>query len=629
MANEVVIKVTSRNEVNKGFQAARADITKFADESATVYQQKFSERMNDLGRNLTTPLQKSGKEIGIRLGNSSAGEITRQISDHLTEHLPEVVSRGFTSGGGIALYRAAGETIGDEVGQSAGDRAGETMSERITDHITRRIKTSIRTVGDESSGDSAHAGERIGDDISRTIHTKIKDKIKTSVDVDTDGSIRSKAEHAGELIGDKVGDGVGGSLSSFFSGDLISLLVKALAGTALVAALAPVIGAAITSAVLLGLGGGVLAAGVVAAFKDPRIAAAGTELKTNVSKLFTEFGKPFRVPLAETLEKLDKFIISLTPDFKHLADVFAPILGELGTGLVSLLQNATPGILKAAEAAAPLFETLAKHMPAIGDAIGKFFGILSRHSGDANLLFGDLLSLIEKLIVFVAQLVDVLASAYSKIHNLVTNSIKLFNDLRHAWSTGIDVMKAGVLSLLGVALDVFGKILAAASDALSWIPGIGPRLRTAQEKFNHFRKSVNEELKKITDKHINVTISTYGLAAFKAAADVAALMKSMGYAHGGIKGAASGMVTGGMTWVGEQGPELVSLPTGSTVHSNGDSQRMASDMGGGGGGTWLLRAAPGASRDLMSVIIEGLRYEVDRNGQGSVQRFLGSPGVTA
>jgi hypothetical protein len=89
------------------------------------------------------------------------------------------------------------------------------------------------------------------------------------------------------------------------------------------------------------------------------------------------------------------------------------------------------------------------------------------------------------------------------------------------------------------------------------------------------------------------------------------------------------MVAGGLTWVGEQGPELVSLPTGSTVHSNGDSKRMASDMGGGGGGTWLLRAAPGASRDLMSVIIEGLRYEVDRNGQGSVQRFLGSPGVTA
>lgn len=54
-----------------------------------------------------------------------------------------------------------------------------------------------------------------------------------------------------------------------------------------------------------------------------------------------------------------------------------------------------------------------------------------------------------------------------------------------------------------------------------------------------------------------------------------------GNAHGGIKGAASGMTTGGLTWVGEQGPELLRLPPGSQVHSNPDSQRMASGMSGG------------------------------------------------
>jgi TP901 family phage tail tape measure protein len=55
-------------------------------------------------------------------------------------------------------------------------------------------------------------------------------------------------------------------------------------------------------------------------------------------------------------------------------------------------------------------------------------------------------------------------------------------------------------------------------------------------------------------------------------------------AHGGIiGGAATGGARGGsLTWVGEQGPELVRLPAGSTVHSNPDSQRMAAGMGGGG-----------------------------------------------
>lgn len=100
-----------------------------------------------------------------------------------------------------------------------------------------------------------------------------------------------------------------------------------------------------------------------------------------------------------------------------------------------------------------------------------------------------------------------------------------------------------------------------------------------------------------------------------------------GLATGGISGAANGQTSSNLTWVGENGPELANLPSGTRVWSHGDSMRMASQSGGGGGGEFILRAAPGASRDLMSVIIEGLRYEVDRNGQGSVQRLLGSPGV--
>ena len=40
---------------------------------------------------------------------------------------------------------------------------------------------------------------------------------------------------------------------------------------------------------------------------------------------------------------------------------------------------------------------------------------------------------------------------------------------------------------------------------------------------------------------------------------------------------------GGLTWVGERGPELVNLPSGARVHNAVDSQRMADrgDVGGG------------------------------------------------
>jgi phage-related tail protein len=59
-----------------------------------------------------------------------------------------------------------------------------------------------------------------------------------------------------------------------------------------------------------------------------------------------------------------------------------------------------------------------------------------------------------------------------------------------------------------------------------------------------------------------------------------------GFAHGGIiGGAAGGGPRSGFTWVGEQGPELVRLPSGSQVIPAGQSRNMAAAAAGGGGGT--------------------------------------------
>lgn len=54
-----------------------------------------------------------------------------------------------------------------------------------------------------------------------------------------------------------------------------------------------------------------------------------------------------------------------------------------------------------------------------------------------------------------------------------------------------------------------------------------------------------------------------------------------GRAHGGITGAAAGGIRGNLTWVGEQGPELLDLPPGTMVHPAGTSQRIAAESAGG------------------------------------------------
>jgi hypothetical protein len=98
------------------------------------------------------------------------------------------------------------------------------------------------------------------------------------------------------------------------------------------------------------------------------------------------------------------------------------------------------------------------------------------------------------------------------------------------------------------------------------------------------------------------------------------------YAHGGIVGAAGGGPRSRRVEVGEQGPEIVDLAPGSTVHSNADSRRMMSHDG-GGTQHLVLEFAGGSGSGLERVLWEFIKSNVRiRGGKGptSVQKALGS-----
>jgi hypothetical protein len=115
--------------------------------------------------------------------------------------------------------------------------------------------------------------------------------------------------------------------------------------------------------------------------------------------------------------------------------------------------------------------------------------------------------------------------------------------------------------------------------------------------------------------HIDTIYTSYNRPGTRAGSQGSA------FAHGGIVGAAGGGARGGLTLVGEQGPELVRLPFGSTVHSNPDSEQMATAMAsgtsGGTGRIWLDTA--GAEDDIKRLIRKWVRID----GGGSVQTAFG------
>jgi hypothetical protein len=101
------------------------------------------------------------------------------------------------------------------------------------------------------------------------------------------------------------------------------------------------------------------------------------------------------------------------------------------------------------------------------------------------------------------------------------------------------------------------------------------------------------------------------------------------YRHGGnVGGAASGGLRSGLTWVGEDGPELMDMSglAGAQIYTNGDSKRMASGGSQGmtnsaqsGPTSLVMEVAPGAEPMLVEFLINLFRRYIQfKGGDGSV-----------
>jgi hypothetical protein len=541
--NEVVIHVRVKNEGKPGFEQLGKD----ADTQAKTISKKFTDTFSD--------------QVNTRLRDS----------------------RGrFISGG-----------------QGLGDDIGAVAAQRITERITRDVNGRLRdsrgrfVTGSGSGGDGGDGGRgRSGGDGGKGGDA--------NVDVDKQ-SIFSRFFTFGKETAAKFGEGFKSSaetvLSGVFSGDIFSTIFKGVSIAGLASVLAPVLGAAISTALGLALGGGVLAAGIAGAFKDPVVLAAAKGTLANLKAGLEDFGKSFQDPLVHFFIRFQEFMKSIKPQLDDLGKTFGPVLTELSNGFIGLLQNALPGVIRAAEKAAPIFEVLADKMPMIGDAIGKFFDHIGDSGDDAAIFFGDLLELIGLIIRAFGTLVEMLTIAYRDIRLVI----------------------AGVISGLG-------DVLRAAALAFMWVPGLGPKLREASNKVDDFSDKFNKSFKKIPREiPVNIKINVVGLSAARAAIDIATKLSKLGYAHGGIVGAATGGLHSGLRMVGEAGPELVELPPGTRVNSAGDTQRMLSGASQGVGQIIVQLVMDG--KVLAQQLVEPTRELVRTQGQGSTQGFYGQRGV--
>lgn len=144
-------------------------------------------------------------------------------------------------------------------------------------------------------------------------------------------------------------------------------------------AASPLIAAAIDSAILLGVGGGTLAAGVALAFKnDTALSDVFQHIFIGIAKDAKNFSTVFTAPLLRSAHLVqDAWSEAVGPGLMKAFDSLAKHVEPLIHGLTDMASNAMPGFNKAVEASGPLLDKLASLLPEIGDAVSSFFDSVS------------------------------------------------------------------------------------------------------------------------------------------------------------------------------------------------------------------------------------------------------------
>lgn len=551
------------------------------------------------GKNETTAAFDDFRAQARRAGDDSGEEIT----SHITEHLRTLVT--------------------DTSLTQAGGPLGDVLGKNISEHVTETLKVNLkRSVDQDVGGEIDQELTRVlgGNNVTEKIHLKLDTDslhndlerelagrdIHTNVDIDKPGllaRLKDVFTTAGNEGGDDLKGGLSTGITSIFSGDLISTIAKGLGVTVLGVLAAPIVGASISAAVLAGLGGGVIGLGVYAAIKgDPQLQGALGELKTMISKSFDGFGKNFAPAVADFLDGgtgsggIIGVLHQIQPMIGQIGKDLGPVADKLGQGIVGLLQNLLPAILRAIDKSGPVLDKLADKLPGLGDAVGKLFDHIANGAPEAADFLGDVLNIADLLIKVIGRVIETFTRMYDVARTVF----------------------AGVATAFLAAVHV---ILNAAAAAFSWVPGIGPKLKKAENDFDNFQSGVNKQLSKIHDKTVHVTVEQV----FKTVGSILANFNPFaGHASAGVIGAAAaGPVSSGLTWVGERGAELANLPPGTSMHTAGDSARMAAQMGQGGAESVTVKFDKAGLVGLAAALMETLRLEIQAKG-GNVQTVLGS-----
>lgn len=222
--------------------------------------------------------------------------------------------------------------------------------------------------------------------------------------------VEDAAEEAGQELAKATAKGFSGALQSVTSDwTTTGVIIKGVLVTAAISA-APAIGAAVSSGVLLGVGGGAMAAGIKAAARTAEVSSAWKAVGQTAELQWVKAGSAFEAPLLRASGSVQRALEQL--DLAGMIDPVAAEVEPLVDGLLGLVREAMPGVRQMVAASAPLLHQLAGSLPQIGDAIGEFAESLADASAGGHAFLTDTIAGVAGLIEFTGEAIEFLSKWY-------------------------------------------------------------------------------------------------------------------------------------------------------------------------------------------------------------------------
>lgn len=327
----------------------------------------------------------------------------------------------------LVLMKGFGDKVATQQ-KAAGAKAGHDAGEALMREYKRLVEEDPRW--------ATHTFDKFLDDTvantKKRIH-ELQAEMRKTGDIDVFQKLKNADKDLKALsrlekdMGEAVERGlVGGAMNSLkeigtFFQRLGPQAVGALA-IAIVAA-SPLLGAAISGALLAGGGFSAIGLGIAAQFKAPEVQTAWGSLKDNLTQTMQDITAPMAGPITAAMNAIGNSLGKVAGPLEQVFAEIAPYINLIGKGLGGLIEHAGPGFVDFLRASEPILKMISDELPRMGEFIKIFFDEIANSGPGALDGLRTFLEMTGGMIVGLGMVLEALSRTYKALETFV-NGVK-------------------------------------------------------------------------------------------------------------------------------------------------------------------------------------------------------------